>query len=711
MTRKYNPENILFYRPNEIKPSYVGTAGLNPKPYSVSAPRLHMLNSHMSQKPAILYGQPARLFTGFEREHGKNLHIISMPCDAIIREVISKYANHIPYGQHSPLTIVVFENVETGEIDEIEVPHNHCTHQTFGFRYIRTDVMNDIYPEQRIAAGTLLAHPATLNSDGDWCYGRNLRMGLFQSEEGIEDGLAISESAAAKFAMYGYGTVETVFGKNRFLVNAHGSNTVFKPWLNLGDKIPPSGVVVAARDYDPDLAPANMSRASLRRVNVLDDAKFGIPGATIVNINVIKSANSANDLPQELKELVDRHWDRNIQFQNTILNTNKNFKKMYHSSKYAMTDKWNTRVRTALFEVNAKGGAKKETFRKSTLSESIVELQYEYIYIPLKGSKFTDRQAGKAVAVRIVPDNEMPYDSKGKRLDAYMDDLATASRMNTPRLDEVLVTACAETCTDMIRDIYLKDHEHGLDRAWALLRRFYQIISPPLMEDMDTVTDREKMREDIEWIIQDPEDVPEHFIAGIRIAAPSDMPINWIDAMEQLNKEFPALNDYVYFTNKAGVVEKSKAKMVIGEMYIIPLERAGNRFSATSSAKRQHHGIPVKPSKSERNSSPINDSSTRDNGEDETRGKVALTGSRNSAEVFDRTLNPKAHQQECRSVFASDNPARILNTVPRTIDEIDPTVKDQQVIPLTGGRVVDIRDHVVYCGGVAFAEGEDGDAI
>ena len=44
MARKYNPENILFYRPNEIKPELIGTAGLNIKPYSVSSPRLHMLS-------------------------------------------------------------------------------------------------------------------------------------------------------------------------------------------------------------------------------------------------------------------------------------------------------------------------------------------------------------------------------------------------------------------------------------------------------------------------------------------------------------------------------------------------------------------------------------------------------------------------------------------------------------------------------------------
>ena len=105
MARKYNPENILFYRPNEIKPELIGTAGLNIKPYSVSSPRLHMLSSQIGQKPAILHGEPPRVYTGFEREHGKFTFLIKMPVNAIIREVIHKYANYTPDGQNSPITL------------------------------------------------------------------------------------------------------------------------------------------------------------------------------------------------------------------------------------------------------------------------------------------------------------------------------------------------------------------------------------------------------------------------------------------------------------------------------------------------------------------------------------------------------------------------------------------------------------------------------
>ena len=709
MARKYNPENILFYRPNEIKPELIGTAGLNIKPYSVSSPRLHMLSSQIGQKPAILHGEPPRVYTGFEREHGKFTFLIKMPVNAIIREVIHKYANYTPDGQNSPITLVIFERMDNGAIDVIEVPHNRCTHQTFGFRYIQTDVMKNIYPEQRIEEGTILAKPITLNEDGDWCYGVNLRMAVLPSEEGIEDGLAISESAAKRFEMYGYGTIDISFGKTKLLLNTHGTEAFFKPWLNIGETIPPSSMIVAGREYDPYLAPANMSRSALRRVNQTDDTKFGIPGAKIVDTRIIKGNMANNNLPPEVDQYVDKYWERTQQFHNSILNRHKHFKKNFRSNEYRMSDAWNTIVKTALFTTNAKNGAKKETYRNASLDDTLLIQQYEYIFVPKNGAKYTCRQAGKAVACRVIPDHLMPLDAYGNRLDAYMDDISTSNRMNTPRLDELLITSCAETCSRMMREAY--EVEGDMMKAWALLRRFYQIISPPNMEDMDTVTDSDEIREEIEWILMRREDVPEHFINGIRIATPSDMPVDWVKALDKLNEEFPALVDYLWITNKAGEVVKTKYKTMVGEMYFITLERAAQRFAATASAKRQHHAIPVKPSKLERASSPINDSPTRTDGEDETRGEAAILGGNVVGETYDRNLNPYAHQQDCRSIFGAENPARITNSVPRHEDQIDPTVKHQKVIPINGGRVTEIRDHVLFCGGVAFAEGEDGDSV
>ena len=163
--------------------------------------------------------------------------------------------------------------------------------------------------------------------------------------------------------------------------------------------------------------------------------------------------------------------------------------------------------------------------------------------------------------------------------------------------------------------------------------------------------------------------------------------------------------------NKLGEWVETEGHTIVGEVYFISLERAGNRFAATSSSKRQAYGVPVKPSKTERQAAPINDSPTRGDGEDETRGENAINGGMQCIETYDTALNPVAHRQQCRSIYAADNPARITNAVPRNESQLDPTVADQEVIEFTGGRAVDIRDHTLLCGGVIFAEGEDGDSV
>lgn len=706
---EFDKSKIKFYRFVQIHPEAIGTAGLNFAPYKVSSPRLHMLASHMGQKPPILYGQPALVYTTVERAHSDWLQVIKTPSRILVKEVITKFSTMTPDGQNPPLTLVIFERQDTGQIDVLEVPHNYCNHQTFGFRYVRTPTMNNIYPGQIIDEGVILAKPATLNDDGDWCFGRNVRMGFLPSEPGIEDGLCISESTARNFAMYGYGTAEMRFGKNKIPLNTYGDDDHYIPFPSIGDIIKPSGIIMFGRDFDPDLAPANMTRRALRKPNQTDDPVYGIPGARVVDVRIIRGSNQSNNLPQEIDDYILRFWDKNQQYHNSILKLHKGLQKTYGAQQYPDSDLWRSMVTSAIFATNTKGNIKKEAYRGAPLDDVQVIIQYEYIYIPNKGAKFTGRQGDKAVVTCIKPDHLMPRDARGNYLDAYMDDSSTSNRMNGVRLDEMVFNSCGETAVEEIRQAY--EGEGNLDKAWNILREFVEYTSPLTVDAMDKITDTRLKREDIEFLLLRDHELPLHQINGIRLALPPDNPVDYIAAIPALDKRFPALRAPLWITNDDGTVTQTKYSTTTGKVYIFPLERQANKFSATASAKRQHHGIPVKPSKMARVAAPINDSPTRDKGEDETRGHAANMGGITMAESYDRSLNPYAHQQECRSVFASQNPARITNTVPRNEDQIDPTVHRQKVIPITGGRVVEIRDHGLRCGGVKFIQGEDGDSV
>ena len=710
MTFNYDKDKIKFYREVNLKPSLMGpTAGNNIKPGSISMPRLHMSNSQFGQKPAILHGQPPKIFTGFEREHAKHLLTIKTECDCIVRSIITR--NPIKkQGQNPPNTIVVIERLDTGQIDYIEVPQNNCKHQTFGFQYVRTDVMKNLYIGESLEEGTILAKPPTLNDDGDWCYGRNVLMALIPSEVGIEDGLGISESLAKKFELHGYGTIEASFGKNRFLLNTHGDEQKYKPFLHIGEKIPDTGTILSIRKYEPDLALTNMTQTALRHPNTLDDTKSGVVGATIVDVRVTKGNPQICNLPKPVAEWVDVYWEKYIAFRSSICKTHQQLKKTMGGGKhYPATSRWNQLVADSMFVELAKGGAKKEKFRNAPCDETHISVQYEYVYTPNLGTKFTCRNAGKAVVCDIIPDHLMPLDCRGRRVEAIMDVDASMSRMNTPRNDEIALNACSETCLDEIRDAY--EVEHNLNKAWSILQEFYDCISPAMSLSMEGLSTDQKI-EDIEDILK-PQEEQDAFnkIAGIRLGLPSDNPVDWVEAIDHLEKRFPPLKGPMTFFDADGNPFQSEKDILVSHLYLMVLERAAQSYAATSSAKRQPYGVPVKASKSEKNSSPISDSATKTNGEDEERGHLSLIGPLGSRETFDRNLNPQAHRELCRSIYHSENPARIRNAVPRTYEQIDPTVPGQKVVPLKGGRVHEILRHTQRCGGYAHEYGEDGDKV
>lgn len=705
---QYDKSLVRFYQPNQIHPELLGTAAINFAPYKVSSPRLHMLAAHMGQKPPLIHGEPPLIYTTVERAHAEFLYSISTDTNIIIKEVLHRFPDLAQYGDNPPESILVFERQDTGEIDILTIPYKYCNHQTFGFKYERTEAMERAYTGQMLPEGTLLAKPPTLNDTGDWCFGRNVRMGLIPSEPGIEDGLCISESTAKKFAMYGYGKVEMSFGKNKIPLNTYGDENTYIPFPKIGDVIKPSGVIMFGRNFDARLAPANMSRNALNRPNNTDESVFGVPGAVITDIKLIRGFNQSTNLPEEIDRYFMMFHEKQQAFHRSVLRLHKTLSRERGTNRYPMTPNWYSIIKNATFATDAKGKIKRETHRGSVLDDYRLTIEYQYIYIPNKGAKFTGRQGDKAVVTKIRPDNEMPMDHKGRHLDAYMDDSSTSNRMNGTRLDEIVINSCMETAVEEIRTAYLNK---GVEAAWAILREALSFVSPLSIQAMDKITDPAMMAADIEEIIADPSSVPRGHVAGIRVALPPDNPVDYIRAIPALSERFPPCYGPLLLTNEDGTKVLTKYSSITGMSYVIPLDRQANKFAATASSRRQCHAIAVKPSKAARSQSPINDSPTRDKGEDETRGYASINGGNVIADNYDRNLNPEAHRQECRSIFAAANPSRITNTVPRFRHQIDPTVKRQKVIPVTGGRVVDIRDHVLRCGGTIFVAGEDGDSV
>lgn len=129
------------------------------------------------------------------------------------------------------------------------------------------------------------------------------------------------------------------------------------------------------------------------------------------------------------------------------------------------------------------------------------------------------------------------------------------------------------------------------------------------------------------------------------------------------------------------------------------LERVGDTFAAVNSAKRQHHGIPTKASKTDRNSFPVKISSTRFPSEADTKSVQSHLNNEAIPELIDRSLNPVSHRILCRELVRNPRPGQIKDAVPRNL------------FPRKGNRVIAIRDNMLFTAGLVLEEGKDGNAI
>jgi DNA-directed RNA polymerase beta subunit/DNA-directed RNA polymerase beta' subunit len=96
----------------------------------------------------------------------------------------------------------------------------------------------------------------------------------------------------------------------------------------------------------------------------------------------------------------------------------------------------------------------------------------------MKGDKFTNRAGNKGTISKILERHEMPYDSRGRPMDAVFGQLGTISRCNFNQKIEALLALCAHEARDKLRDVLrgLKD-DFGNTKLDIKLRSLLRIIT------------------------------------------------------------------------------------------------------------------------------------------------------------------------------------------------------------------------------------------
>lgn len=295
--------------------------------------------------------------------------------------------------------------------------------------------------------------------------------------------------------------------------------------------------------------------------------------------------------------------------------------------------------------------------------------------------------------MQVRKPEDMPRWPDGTTADLVMDNDSNIKRMNLGGPFEQATNAFGAQLTRRVREILgvqgvvatagvggSLNNQTLVDQAYDELMEFYGIVSPLMAEFMRReISDNPTLRKGhVTAVCND----------GIYLWLPPHTPGIGSDIIDQLDQRYGLEMHPVTYRDSNGNMTTTKQKMLIGETYIIMLEKNGFDWSSVASPKRQHFGILARMTNMDKHSTPGRENAVRITGEAEIRLLLALIPDYVVADILDRPNNPAAHKAEVRSILEAKNPAQVELAV------------DRRKVPLGGNRAIQFIRHIMWCCGI-----------
>lgn len=689
------------FRENQLYRELLSVSGLNPWDGHDSSSRKQMFAGHLAQALVIEGANPRRHQTGMEREYGKYTFDVKMPVNAEVVKIIDRYRKTFEQNaiEHNPQTIVLYEDVNTKEIGMISL-EGHCSHHSyFGFKYKKRAGLNKIQTGEFIPAGTILQSTTNLDDNGNYSYGRRCNM-LYASVPAVsEDSIWASRQVLEHFAFRTYERRVVEFGSKFFPLNIYGNDEIYKIMPDIGDIIREDGALMALRAYDKELGAIQQSKRALRKIDpVFDKIIYGAgPGGKIVDIIVHHELNNSQPGTPEGMDTQPMKYDQSRRrFYQEILNEYYRLKKMRGAALQLSPELHRLVVEAMAVMSNNENQKISKLYRKVPLDDWRIEFVIEYRIVPTIGFKLTDCHGGKGIICKISDESEMPVDEFGNRADLVMDPASTISRMNLGRMYEQTYGSSNVNVSRSFRNrIGLKegqrinemiledmDQHGGVPSAiWEDLMKYYHIFSPARMYRRFTemLQPGEKYKH-LASVLND----------GIFLYLPPENEPESVDIATQLNEFFPLNYGPITYTGNSGRRVTTKEPMLIGEMYIMLLEKIGDDWTAVSSGRFQHFGVLGQTTNADKYNQPTRQQAIRANGEAEIRISASYGGGEYAAEIMDRNNSIPTHEEMVRVILQADKPTNIKNAVDRT------------KVPFGNSKPLQLVNHLGECAGWKF---------
>lgn len=690
-------------KPSNIKLDYVGcTTNLQIFPQGSSGARVAMQGTHYTQIVQCVGAETRNIFAGPERDYAKYMFNVVVEQKCRVLRTITRADR--PGSTKKPLETVVFVeliNQDGGveDIDTIVIPTYMSNHQTFGYHLELTEAGRNIRHGQTLQKGTVLAETPSVIA-GEWSVGIHANAILTSHPMVIEDSCLISKSFADKMLTYGYRTVTVSVGEKDYPLMIYGDEENGRRMFpEVGEKVREDGILFAKRSYDPLLAAVEMSRTAITEpCGHYDDCIFVDPESEVVDIKIHRDDTKHKERDQEgrrlpsskmstpagMQEVLDEYADALSNYQEQIRRfyRERRSELARRGSSVPMTAKARQMIKFAIAdnptEVIKDAPRRIKQFNYEMIDNYMIEITVRYP-IPLAMSgKITDTMGGKGIVCMVVPDEDMPIDDYGNRVDIMMSENAMLRRTNFNRGFEHYANAARRDAQLTTLDLY---ESEGVEVAWEYLQGFLNAMNPLWADAFERAHPTESKRIELIESLYEEE---------LRVWIPSSNPIPMDDIMRNLKKDYAPRRSPLTFRGPNGDMIRTKESFIVGQLYMIRLDKTGREFSAVSAGKFQSFGTIAKRHSADKNRRPVSENPIKFMGESEARHLQAYVGDNICAEIHSRANNPVEAVEIIKNILTAE--------VPMNLDE----VIDREKFPLGHNRAMEILRHVMECDGIRF---------
>lgn len=700
--QKYMPlaENFNHFDPRLLG----GRANMTFAPNCVSASRLQLLGSHISQILGINGAGYRRMQTGIEHELAKYNQCVKVPETSKVLKIINKYPVS-DYGNDNdfklnPETLVFYEDL-SGEIGVSVLKNYMSTHHSFGFELVKTKAGQTLSEGSVIPKDTVLMQSPRVGENGGLKLGREINI-IFMSDPSVtEDGIVFNENVLEHFRYKQYEKRVVSFDRDKFPLNLYGDENNYRIFPEIGSdvftKSGREGLLMCLRSYDESLLAIEQTNQALMTIDPVFDEPTYLPAGRgrVVDINIYHQPNSKGETNNDaMVEQAYKYYRATLAYNTKIVDFYLE-QKAKRGKKLKLTPEAHRLILDAMGYTGKKGHndyvPAKLNHRKVLLPEWRIEFTIEYEQKPSIGSKYTTLDGGKGVLTSIRKEEEMPITEYGLRADAIFYGEATVNRMIPVRTYEQVINGVKQYFEIMFKD------RHGLPRDVSKKEldlffkqdksnQAYNQILNEVLQYTSIVSPRQ-----YQFLLSlSPDKMYRYIIDGLADGFIDYLPSedrNLPEIISQLRDLYPGVKDHVYWKDSKGRDVKSVDKFIIGSMYVVLLEKTGNDWTSVSTSKLQQNGVISYVQQKDRHQTPTKQQSVRF-GESEFRIINSDISPVFAAELLDRSGNTNVRKNIVQQILQAENPSDIPNLV------------DRETYPLGYSQALQILNHLLQCKGM-----------